>query len=73
VSEVIRVERKEMTHSWASDTSPVMAEKPRNGTLGSTTFSTRKQSIQSSPGFDSSMESRVRKDIYIHALYWILT
>lgn len=51
------VEGEENVHSWASDTSPVMAEKPRNGTLGRTRFSTRKQSIQSSPGFDSSMDS----------------
>ena len=48
------IQRARKTHSWASATSPVIAEKPRNGALGRTNFSTRKQSIQSSPGLGSS-------------------
>lgn len=44
-----RNEEREITYSWASLTSPVIAVKPRNGACGRTTFLRCIQSDQSSP------------------------
>ena len=39
-----------ISYSWSSETSPVIAENPRNGTSGSETFLSVKHGVQSSPG-----------------------
>lgn len=41
--------RKAVTHSWLSETSPVIAENPRKGAERRLIFSLRKQSVHSSP------------------------